>query len=83
MNQFNSETVSTLRTVLNDVSSHLPVNLTTARTFVAVQILECARRGDQTYDGLREAGREALKSAPTTCDDDCSDHRNDGCPRRA
>jgi hypothetical protein len=65
MTQFDSETISALRTVLDDVCSHLPVNSTTARTFVAVRILECARRGEQTYDGLKEAGREALKIAPT------------------
>jgi hypothetical protein len=65
MKQLDSKTISALRTVLEDVCSHLPANSTTARTFATSQILECARRGEQTYDDLREAGREALKTAPT------------------
>ena len=65
MTQLDSETLSAMRTVLDDVCSHLPANSTTARTFVASQILACARSGEHTYDGLKEAAREALKAAPT------------------
>jgi urease gamma subunit len=65
MTQLDSKTISALRTILEDVCGHLPANSTTARTFVASQMLECARRGEQTYEELRKAGREALKTAPT------------------
>jgi hypothetical protein len=60
MTQLDGKTISALRTVLNDVCSHLPASSIAARTFVASKILECAHRGEQTYDGLLEAGRRAV-----------------------
>ena len=65
MIQLDSQIISALRTVLEDVCGHLPLNSTTARTFVASKILECAQGGQQTYDELKEAGQVALKTAPT------------------
>jgi hypothetical protein len=66
MTQLDSKIISALRTVLDDVCSHLPLNSTAARTFVASKILERARGGEPTYDDLKEAGLEALRIAPTT-----------------
>jgi hypothetical protein len=63
--QLDSKIISALRTVLDDVCGHLPVSSTAARTLVASRILERAHSGEQTYDDLREAGVEALKTAPT------------------
>jgi hypothetical protein len=60
MNSFNSETITVMRTVLEEVCSHLPSNSTSARSFVASRILECASKGDKTYDGLLAAGRRAV-----------------------
>jgi hypothetical protein len=52
MNHFASETVNIMRAVLDDVCSHVSRNSTTARTFIASRILECASKGERTYDGL-------------------------------
>ena len=52
MNHFGSDTISIMRAVLDDVCSHLPRNSTSARTFIASRILECASKGERTYDGL-------------------------------
>ena len=60
MNQFGSETITKMRTVLEEVCSHIPQTQTSARTFVASQILECASSGEETYDGLLAAGRRAV-----------------------
>ena len=60
MKQFNSETVTAMRTVLEEVCSHIPPNSTSARTFIASRILECASKGEQTYAGLLDAGRRAV-----------------------
>jgi hypothetical protein len=65
MTQLDSQIISALRTVLEDVCGHLPLNSTTARTYVASKILECAHCGQQTYDELKEAGQVALRTAPT------------------
>ena len=65
MTQLDIRTISALRTVLEDVCCDLPVSSTSARTFVASRILECARGGEQTYDALKDAGHQALKAAPT------------------
>jgi hypothetical protein len=65
MAQLDSKTVSALRTVLDDVCSHLPLSSISARTFVASRILERAKTGDQTFDELKQAGLEALRVAPT------------------
>jgi hypothetical protein len=60
-----SNIISALRTVLDDFCGHLPASSVTARTLVASTILEAARSGQQTYDDLKEAGLQTLKSAPT------------------
>jgi hypothetical protein len=65
MSQLDSETISALRAVLEEVCGHLPLSSTTTRTVVASKILEQARGGDQRLDELRKAGLDALKSAPS------------------
>jgi hypothetical protein len=64
MTQLDSNIISALRTVLEDVCGHLPASSTAARTLVACRILECAHGGQQTYDDLKQAGLQALKGAP-------------------
>jgi hypothetical protein len=64
MTQLDSKIISALRTVLDDVCGHLPVNSIAARTFVASRMLERAHGSDPTYDDLKKAGLEALKVAP-------------------
>jgi hypothetical protein len=65
MTHLDSNIISLLRAVLDDVCRHLPASSVMARTLVASTILEAARSGQQTYDHLKEAGLQALKSAPT------------------
>jgi hypothetical protein len=65
MTQLDSQIISSLRDVPDDVRGHLPFNSTTARTLVASSILQRADAGEQTCDGLREAAEAALKRAPT------------------
>jgi hypothetical protein len=60
MNQFDSRTVGTMRSVLEEVCSHIPPNSTSARSFIASEILKCARSGEETYEGLLAAGRRAV-----------------------
>jgi hypothetical protein len=60
MNQFDSKTIETMRSVLDEVCSHIPANSTSARSFIASQILKCASTGEETYDGLLAAGRRAV-----------------------
>jgi hypothetical protein len=60
MNHFGSDTISIMRAVLDDVCSHIPRNSTAARTFIASRILECASKGERTYDGLLLAARRAV-----------------------
>jgi hypothetical protein len=60
MNHFGSETVDIMRAVLDDVCSHVRRNSTSARTFIASRILECASKGERTYDGLLRAARLAV-----------------------
>ena len=60
MKHFCSDTVNIMRAVLDDVCSHLPRNSTSARTFIASRILECASKGERTYDGLLRAARLAV-----------------------
>jgi hypothetical protein len=57
---FNAQTVTAMRAVLEEVCSHIPANSTSARTFIASKILECASNGEETYDGLLAAGRRAV-----------------------
>ena len=60
MNQFGSTTITTMRSVFNEVCSRIPPNSTSARVFVASQILKCASTGEQSYDDLLAAGRRAV-----------------------
>jgi hypothetical protein len=60
MNQFDSKTIVIMRSVLEEVCSHLPASSTSARSFVASQILKCASSGEETYEGLLAAGRLAV-----------------------
>jgi hypothetical protein len=64
MTQLDSTVISAMRTVLDDVCSHLPLSSTSIRTDVASRILQCAHGGEQTYDELKQAGLRALKAAP-------------------
>jgi hypothetical protein len=64
MAQLNGELVSLLRTILEDVCSHLPLSSTSARTLVASRSLECAHGCEQTYEDLSQAGLEALHALP-------------------
>jgi hypothetical protein len=65
MTQLDSTVISALRTVLDDVCSHLPLSSVSLRTDVACRILQCAHGGERTYDQLKEAGLQALKVAPS------------------
>jgi len=60
MSKFDPETITAMRTVLDEVCSHIPAQSTAARTFVAARILECATSGKQSHDLLMEAGRRAV-----------------------
>src|SRR4051795_6040339 len=60
MSQFDPETINVMRSVLEEVCSHIPAHATPARTFVAARILECASSGKQSHDLLMEAGRRAV-----------------------
>jgi hypothetical protein len=60
MNQFGGTTVSTMRTVLEEVCVHIPQNSTSARVFIASQILKCATAGEESYEGLLAAARRAV-----------------------
>jgi hypothetical protein len=60
MNKFDPETVVAMRAALDEVCSHIPAHSTSARTFVASRILECAGRGETTFEALRTAGRRAV-----------------------
>jgi hypothetical protein len=60
MNQFGSTTVVTMRSVFDEVCRQIPADSTSARVFVASQILQCASTGEHSYDGLLAAGRRAV-----------------------
>jgi hypothetical protein len=60
MPAFDSQTISAMRTVLDEVCSHIPPNSTSARTFVASRLLEAASKGEATYECLLKAGRRAV-----------------------
>lgn len=60
MNKFDSKTVAAMRSVLEEVCSHIPPTASSTRTFVAARILECASTGEETYDGLLAAARRAV-----------------------
>jgi hypothetical protein len=69
MAQLNGELSFLLRTILEDVCSHLPLSSTSARTLVASRSLECAHGCEQTYEDLSQAGLEALHARPRCGDD--------------
>jgi hypothetical protein len=60
VNKFDSKTVAAMRSVLEEACSHIPPSASSARTFVASRILECASTGEETYDGLLAAARRAI-----------------------
>src|SRR3954451_14522194 len=60
MSKFDPETINVMRSVLEEVCSHIPARATPARTFIAARILECASSGKQSHDLLMEAGRRAV-----------------------
>lgn len=60
VNRFDKTTISAMRTVLEEVCSHIPTNAVAARTVIAVKILDCASNGERSYEGLRAAGRRAV-----------------------
>ena len=57
---FDAETTALLRTVLDDGISRYKTGV---RAHVASQILEAARQGELTIDGLKQAGSKALSCA--------------------
>ena len=60
MHQFGSDTITTMRSVLEEVCSHIPRDSTAARSFIASRILECASKGERTHKGLLVAARRAV-----------------------
>jgi hypothetical protein len=60
MNQYCSKTITTMRSVLEEVCSHMPASSTSARVFIASQLLKCASAGEESYEGLLAAGRRAV-----------------------
>jgi hypothetical protein len=58
-------TTSMLRAVLDEVCAEISRSETTIRTHVASKLLECAGDGELSIDDLRDAGRQALRAAPT------------------
>jgi len=62
---FNSETTALLRSILEEVCHDVDRTHTATRAHVAAGILAAAGRGLITADDVREAGREALRCAPT------------------
>jgi len=60
MEQFDRVTVTAMRAALDDVCRHIPSQSTSVRAFVATRILESARNGERSLDGLKRAGRRAV-----------------------
>ena len=60
MRKFRNETIRAMRSVLEEVCSHVPATANSTRTFVASRLLECASMGEESYDGLLAAGRRAV-----------------------
>ena len=60
MSKFDTETIAAMRTVLEEVCSHIPRQSTAARALVATRILECASAGNRSYNCLLDAGRRAV-----------------------
>jgi hypothetical protein len=63
---FVSETTALLRAILEEVCHNVDRSQNATRAHVAAGILAAAGRGRITAEDVREAGREALKTAPTT-----------------
>ena len=61
---FDSETTALLRAVLDEVCESVSRYETSARTRVAFMILEAAKKGETSVDGLKQIGRSALREAP-------------------
>lgn len=62
---FDAATTALLRTVLDEVCVNVSRYETEARTHVASKILEAARQGVKSPEGLRAVGQEALMRAPS------------------
>jgi hypothetical protein len=62
---FDTETTALLRAVLDEVCESLSQRETGVRIHVASKILEAARRGELSTEGLRQVGQDALSHAPT------------------
>jgi len=60
---FDAKTTALLRTVLDQVCEGVSYYETGVRTHVASKLLEAASNGENSIDGLRKVGREALTSA--------------------
>ncbi len=54
-----------LRTVLDEVCADIPATEIAIRTRVAARIAEAAQKTQWSLADLRQAGRDALNSAPT------------------
>ncbi|QAU39467.1 hypothetical protein [Bradyrhizobium guangdongense] len=61
---FDADTRALLRSILDEVCGQIDQYQIATRAHVAAQILAAAGR-DATPDHIREAGIDALKSAPT------------------
>lgn len=60
MDEFDNKTIKAMRTVLEEVCRHIPADSGEAQSFVASRILECAKQGERTHNGLLAAGRRAV-----------------------
>ena len=60
---FSIEVTRLLRRILDDVCADVSMGDTGTKVRVAASLLECAAKGDVTVEGLRAAGRFALKEA--------------------
>lgn len=58
-------TTALLRAVLDEVCEDVSRYETSARTHVALRILEAATNGETSPERLKEVGREALHDTPT------------------
>ena len=61
---FDADTRALLRTILDEVCGQIDQYQTAPRAHVAAQMLAAAGR-EATLESIREAGMNALKSAPT------------------
>jgi hypothetical protein len=62
---FDTSTTAVLRAVLDEVCESVSRREIGARTHVALKILEAARSGEVSAEGLKQVGRQALSQAPT------------------